>query len=134
MTRNASFTRVPPWAQQALIKSVTTNPFMRNGIARMEAEAGVVLLQMLYREKRGKAVVAQYPFRDVQEAYDKAGSDMPPRPHICYFVLATAPALRRAEANGIAYMRCWTLPGSEASDTGAILRVPVSLWTETADA
>ncbi|MGW5568492.1 hypothetical protein ACWEWD_34440 [Streptomyces tendae] len=133
MSADKTFTRVPQWARQALQKSVTTNPFMRNGIARMEAEEGVVLLQMLYREKRGKAVVAQYPFRDVQEAYDKAATEFQPRPHICYFIIATAPALRRAEANGVAYMRCWTLPGS-ATDTGAILRVPVSLWTESADA
>ncbi|WP_329332560.1 hypothetical protein OG866_06975 [Streptomyces sp. NBC_00663] len=130
MTRDKTFCKVPNWAQYALLKSMG-NPFLRNGIAGAQADGGVLLIQMVWREQRQKAVVVQRPFRDVQEAYDSAAGDLPPREHICYFVLATAAALSRAEDAGVCYMRCWSIGDDTA---GAILRVPVSLWTETADA
>lgn len=119
------FTRLPSWAQGALRTAVGTAS-VRRGIARMQAEEGALLLQLLYRESRALATVVQYPVRDVQDAYDKAASEFPPRPHICYFILATAEAVSRAESGGVAYMRAYSgEPGA-----GCILRVPASLWTE----
>lgn len=126
---NAEFSRLPNWAQGALRTAVGSQS-VRRGIARMQAESGTLLLQFLYREKRSLATVIQYPVKDVQDAYDKAALEFQPRPHICYFILATAEALRRAEAGGVCYMRAF----SEVPGAGAILRVPVSLWTESADA
>ncbi|MFI0143843.1 hypothetical protein [Streptomyces globisporus] len=100
------------------------------GIARAQRDSATLLLQILYREDRALATVVQYPVQDVQDAYDKAASDLPQGGIVCYFVLATEPALRRAEAAGVPYMRAYH--GVHVS--GAILRVPVSLWTESADA
>jgi hypothetical protein len=93
----------------------------------MQAEEGVLLLQLVHREERALATVVQHPCRDVQDAYDKAALDLPPGEFVCYFVIATAEALRRAEAGGVCYMRAF----SEVPGAGSILRVPVSLWTES---
>ncbi|PNG96565.1 hypothetical protein [Streptomyces malaysiensis] len=102
---------------------------MRRGIARAQAESGTLLLQIVHRESRALATVVQHPCKDIQDAYDKAASDMPQGDIVCYFVLATEPALRRAEAAGVPYMRAYH--GVHVS--GAILRLPASLWTEQAD-
>ncbi|MGO4422405.1 hypothetical protein AB4Z54_27800, partial [Streptomyces sp. MCAF7] len=124
-----TFSRLPDWAQPALRTAVGSQSVKR-GIARAQAESGTLLLQILYREQRALATVVQYPVKDVQDAYDKAAQDMPAGDVVCYFVIATAEALRRAESAGVPYMRCF----SNVAGTGAILRVPVSLWTERADA
>ncbi|MFE2293699.1 hypothetical protein [Streptomyces sp. NPDC059452] len=127
--KNPTFSRLPSWAQGALRTAVGSQSLKR-GIARAQAESGALLVQILYREKRALATVVQYPVKDVQDAYNKAASDLPQRENICYFVIATAEALQRAESAGVAYMRCF----SNVAGAGAILRVPASLWTESADA
>lgn len=125
--KDTEFRRVPKWGIDALRTAVGTAS-VRRGIARAQAESGTLLLQFLYREKRALATVIQYPVRDVQDAYDKAALEFSPREHICYFIFATADALRRAESGGVPYMRAFT------EVPGAVLRVPASLWTEEADA
>ncbi|MEW2311786.1 hypothetical protein AB0918_24620 [Streptomyces sp. NPDC006864] len=129
MSRDTTFSRLPSWAQGALRTAIGSQSVLR-GIARAQRDSGALLLQILYREKRALATVVQYPVQDIQDAYDKAAQDMPPGDVVCYFVIATEPSLRRAEAAGVPYMRAYH--GVHVS--GAILRLPVSLWTESADA
>ncbi|MFM9543391.1 hypothetical protein ACKI1I_35800 [Streptomyces turgidiscabies] len=123
--KNPEYRQLPEWAEMALRRGARSEPVMR-GMRRMVQEDGVLLLQLLHRPARERAVVAQYPFRDLQEAYDKAASDIPQGRVVCYFVVATGSALRRAEAAGVAYMRMY----ADGADGGAILLVPHSLWTE----
>ncbi|MFF1299985.1 MULTISPECIES: hypothetical protein [unclassified Streptomyces] len=127
--QNPEYRQLPDWAEMALRRCARTQAVM-NGIVRSVREEGVLLLQLVHRPQRERAVVVQYPFRDLQEAYDKAASDIPPRQHIAYFVIATGSALRRAEAAGVGYMRFY----ADGADGGAICQVPVSLWTGRADA
>lgn len=113
-----NFRKLPHWAQPALLTAAGTASVHR-GIARAQREEGVLLLQLVYREKRALATVVQYPFKDVQDAYAKA-NEMEAGEVVCYFIIATEPALRRAEAGGVAYMRVFSgVPGG-----GAVLRVP----------
>ncbi|GGQ10929.1 hypothetical protein GCM10010215_39960 [Streptomyces virginiae] len=125
--KNPEYRQLPDWAEMALRRAARSEAGVR-GMTRMVAEDGVLLLQLVHRPARERAVCVQHPFRDLQEAYDKAASDLPPRRHIAYFVVATAAALRRAEAAGVGYMRFY----SDGPAGGAICQVPVSLWTESA--
>lgn len=127
--KNPEYRQLPDWAEMALRRAARSQAVM-NGILRSVAEDGVLLLQLVHRPARERAVCVQYPFRDLQEAYDKAASDLPPRQHIAYFVIATGGALSRAESAGVGYMRFY----SDGPAGGAICQVPVSLWTEKADA
>lgn len=127
--KNPEYRQLPEWAEPALRRVARTQGVM-NGIQKAVSEEGVLLLQLILRPKRERAVCVQHPFRDLQEAYEKAAQDLSPRPHIAYFVVATGAALRRAESAGVAYMRFY----SDGPGGGAICQVPVSIWTEQADA
>ncbi|MDX3522055.1 hypothetical protein [Streptomyces scabiei] len=123
------FRQQPRWARDALQQSAGTFA-VQNGIARVIREQGVLILQFLYRSKRSRATVIQYPVASLADAYAKLAVEFPPRDHIAYYLIATAPALRAAEASGITYVRAFSgVPGG-----GAVLLAPADIWTEKADA
>lgn len=121
---NATFSKLPHWAQGALRTAVGTASVQR-GIARAQANGEVLILQMLNGSRRKMATVVQYPVAGVQAAYDKLRDEMPPNERNVYVLITPAAALTQAESDGVPYMRAF----SEVPGAGAILRVPVSLWT-----
>lgn len=121
--KNPTYRAEPRWAQRGLRRAVGRAEVLR-GIAWAQQTDACVLLQLVWMPKTDRVVAVQYPVTDVADAYEKAAGDMPPGTHVVYYVVATVAALRRAEANGIAYVRAY------GDDDGSILSVPVSLWTE----
>lgn len=125
MTNRNQFRKLPPWAEAALIAALGQRS-VRRGIARCLAEEGALLLQFVYRSSRRLATVVQYPVPGIAAAYDKAASDVPSGEVVCYFIVASAPALATADADGVPYMRTMRGPGYEGR-SAELLRVPVSL-------
>ncbi|MFM9627329.1 hypothetical protein ACKI10_06875 [Streptomyces galilaeus] len=121
--KNPTYRAEPRWARQGIRRAVGRPEILR-GIAWAQQTDGCVLLQLVWQPQRGNVVAVQYPVPDVADAYDKAAADMPPGEHVAYYVVATVESLRRAEVNGVAYVRAW------GDDGGSILSVPVSLWTD----
>lgn len=127
--KNPEYRQLPDWAEMALRRCVRTDSVMR-GVQGAVREDGVLLLQLVYRPEPLRAVCVQRPFKELQEAYAKAASDVPPSQNVAYFVIATGGALRRASRDGVGYMRFY----SDGPGGGAICQVPVSLWTEASRA
>lgn len=119
--KNPTYRAEPAWARQGLRRAVG-RPEVQRGIVQAQQAGSAVLLQLVWQPEKNHVVAVQRPVKDVADAYAKAQADMPPGSHVVYFVVATVPALRRAEANGVAYVRAW------GDDAGSILSVPVSLW------
>ncbi|MGW5231794.1 hypothetical protein ACWEQU_05750 [Streptomyces nodosus] len=121
------FRKFQPWERDALVRALQAQPVL-NGVARCIEEERVVILQLVRRKTTNRVTVVQYPQPSVQAAYDRLkDDDMQPSDFVAYFIVASAPALLRAEVDGTPVMRTLRPEGRTSATHAEILRTPYTV-------